>query len=565
METGKIRKLWYLAVIIELLSVHSFGQELKMEAENATLTGVTVSTSATGYSGTGYVTGFDNAADKIEFNFTSEAGIYSVFIGYRTPNGEKGYDLTVNEISGSGMFPGPNNEFEEIEAGKFMMTDGSQQNTIVIGYGWGWFDIDYVRIEPSSVSPPSRPSNILIDENATQSTRALFSYLTDIYGTKVISGQQDLDEIEYIESVTGKSPAMGCFDLIEYSPSRIEHGSNPGNSVETWIEWQKEGDAIVSLCWHWNAPGGLLDTPDHEWWRGFYTHATTFDLEAALADEGSEDYQFLLRDMDSIAAQLKKFQAEDIPVLWRPLHEASGGWFWWGAKGAEPYQELWQLMYDRYTNFHNLHNLIWVSTHGDNSWYTGDDYVDIVGLDIYTDSSSNMSGEWELAQDMFNGRKMVALSESGTLPNPENVNNFCTWWSYFSIWAGEFLTDIYPSYLSEVYNHEDIITLDELPDWRNYNDIENVTCDFSSDEIVVFPNPAGHTASISYTLAEPSDAYITIYNTAGVKVQSVFHSSLSAGSYTSPLPCSSLIPGIYLVCMQTDSFMADTVLVISKN
>jgi len=108
MKTGKTRKLWYLAAIIGLLSMHSFGQELKMEAENAILTGVTVSTSAAGYSGTGYVTGFDNAGDNIEFNFTSEAGIYSVFIGYRTPNGEKGYDLTVNEISGSGMFPGPN-------------------------------------------------------------------------------------------------------------------------------------------------------------------------------------------------------------------------------------------------------------------------------------------------------------------------------------------------------------------------------------------------------------------------------------------------------------------------
>ena len=42
--------------------------------------------------------------------------------------------------------------------------------------------------------------------------------------------------------------------------------------------------------------------------------------------------------MDAIALQLKKVASNNIPVLWRPLHEAAGGWFWWGAKGAEPFK-----------------------------------------------------------------------------------------------------------------------------------------------------------------------------------------------------------------------------------
>lgn len=62
------------------------------------------------------------------------------------------------------------------------------------------------------------------------------------------------------------------------------------------------------------------------WWRGFYTEATTFNLEAALANKTSTDYKLLIRDIDAIAVQLLRLQSAGISVLWRPLHEAEGGW-----------------------------------------------------------------------------------------------------------------------------------------------------------------------------------------------------------------------------------------------
>ena len=113
-----------------------------------------------------------------------------------------------------------------------------------------------------------------------------------------------------------------------------------------------------------------------------------------------------------------------MPVIWRPLHEAQGGWFWWGAHGAENFKELWNLMYDRLTNHHGLHNLIWeftsIGVNGDeDEWYPGDDEVDIVGLDIYTQPTDNMSGQWTDAFDAYNGRKMIALSETDTVVDPE--------------------------------------------------------------------------------------------------------------------------------------------------
>ena len=98
-------------------------------------------------------------------------------------------------------------------------------------------------------------------------------------------------------------------------------------------------------------------------------------MQKALADPNSADYKLLLRDMDAIAVQLQKFSDAGVPVLWRPLHEAEGGWFWWGAKGPEPFKKLWRLMYDRFTNVHHLHNLIWVDCSGTNpDWYPGDAY-----------------------------------------------------------------------------------------------------------------------------------------------------------------------------------------------
>ena len=82
-----------------------------------------------------------------------------------------------------------------------------------------------------------RPPKTLTDPNATSETKSLMSFLVDYYGQQVLSGQQDMSEINYIYSVTGKKPAVGVLDLIEYSPSRIEHGSNPTGTVESYINW----------------------------------------------------------------------------------------------------------------------------------------------------------------------------------------------------------------------------------------------------------------------------------------------------------------------------------------
>ncbi|GAB4035690.1 glycosyl hydrolase [Spirosoma jeollabukense] len=318
---------------------------------------------------------------------------------------------------------------------------------------------------------PTKPASQLINLQATPSTKNLFTYLTSQYGRKVISGQQD--DVEYVLEKTGKEPAIGAFDLMDYSPSRVQYGTIPTRTSETIINWAKKGEGrgIISLCWHWNAPADLINqAPDKLWWSGFYTRATTFDLAAALADKDGERYKFLLRDIDTIAVQLKKFQEADVPILWRPLHEAPGGWFWWGAKGAGPFKELWQILYDRLTNYHQLHNLIWVYTGTDTipaDWYPGDQYVDIVGLDVYADSTATLSANWSSTQAQFNGKKLVTLSETGNLPNPDKIRGVGTWWSWFAVWTGTDWIRKQPlDLLKAAYSDADVISRDELPNWR---------------------------------------------------------------------------------------------------
>lgn len=443
----------------------------RAEAEDGNLSGVNVSTANAGYSGTGYVTGFDNGTDQVSITFNATAGLYELAIGYASPFGDKSVSYQVNDDQGTNTFINTVSGYSTLAAGKYLLTEGL--NTVVIRKGWGYFDIDYIQLTPTTVPLPVKPPKTLVDARATPSTMGLFSYMVDQYGSKLISGQQD--DVEYVLEKTGKEPAIGAFDLMDYSPSRIENQASltPVRTSEAMIDWAKkeEGRGIISLSWHWNAPTDLInEAPDKLWWSGFYTKATTFDLAAVLADKNGDRYQLLLRDIDAIAFQLKKLQAADVPVLWRPLHEASGKWFWWGAKGSGPFKELWQLVHNRLTNYHQLHNLIWVYTGTDiidPDWYPGDAYVDIVGEDIYADAASNMSGNWENALSQFDGRKMVALSESGHLPNLTKVQAFATWWSWFSLWSGNNYIKNQPiDVLQSTFNSDLVITRDELPNWR---------------------------------------------------------------------------------------------------
>lgn len=536
------------------LSVWATASEVQLEAEDAELLGnVHVDSTLTGFSGWGYVTGFEASGDSVRFSFEASRGVYRLWVRVAFAPRFVAYGLRVDSVQRTGSFFKRGAGFQESSAGEIWLDHG--QHTLAL-----WVNgaaVDYIRLEPVAYPPPTKPPARLADSLATASAQALFAFLRDVYGRYVLSGQQqnpyrsDFDAIDYVQQVTGKQPALVSFDLIDYSPSREQYGVVHHQRPEDWIAWARQ-DGIVSLMWHWNAPTDLIQDParDCYWWYGFYTRCTTFDVAAALADTTSERYRLLLRDIDAIAVQLRKFQEADVPVLWRPLHEAAGGWFWWGAKGPEPFKQLWRLLYHRLVHHHGLHHLIWVYTHEPAAvdWYPGDAYVDVVGRDVYAnDPQALMREDWRELEQLFGGRKLIALTESGTLPDPEIITDYGIWWSWFSIWTDNFLRGIDPERLRRAYHSERVLTREELPEWRTYvleaKQPEEPALPLALE---LFPNPGTRQLTVAATLAVPAPVVVEIWDLLGRQVFRYEAGLQPAGRWQTTLPLM-LAAGVYLV------------------
>ena len=207
-----------------------------------------------------------------------------------------------------------------------------------------------------------------------------------------------------------------------------------------------------------------------KWWSGFYTYATTFNLPAALVPT-SANYALLIRDIDAIAVQLLRLQAAGVPVLWRPLHEAEGGWFWWGAFGPEACKALYAIVYQRLTVHHNLRNLIWVWNSVSPAWYPGDGTVDIVGYDSYPPIGDHgpVSVQYQQLIALVGDKKIVTLPEVGTIPDPDILKLYHADWSYFVTWSGEFIeSNTYNdlAFKQRVYNDPTVLKLSDLGSWK---------------------------------------------------------------------------------------------------
>ena len=265
-----------------------------------------------------------------------------------------------------------------------------------------------------------------VNPNATEESRQVYALLRMLYGEKIVSGtvanvNWNIKEAQNVYKWTKQYPALNVFDFIQIYASKDVNPSGwlDYSNITVVNNWWKAG-GLVGAMWHWNVP-----TNDGNGWTctpGSGNGETSFDPQKAVTP-GTEEYARIIQDMDQVTGYLKKMQNRGIPVLWRPLHEAAGNtyeysggkaWFWWGIKGAATYKKLWQLMYDRFVNYHGLNNLIWVWTSqvGDKTWYPGDEYVDIIGRDNYGFTAAKAKSEFTKLQNAFPNR-MVVLAECG--------------------------------------------------------------------------------------------------------------------------------------------------------
>jgi len=469
----------------------------------------------------------------------SQAGMYDIRIHYMQDYDEiKKQKLSINGAEiGEVDFP-RTAEWKDVVA---VARLNSGKNTIAIKNSWGWVDIEYIDVVPHENAAFDLDRN-LVNPNANAAAKKMFAFMQENFQKKVISGVMTgevLDgnntvklnnqkEVSHIRSSSNnKTPALVGFDFMHGTGKEFK-GGNTWNRQYTaaTISLAKElyeRGGIPAFCWHWRDP--LKNS------EGFYSPSssgsdkTDFDLTKACSstsctawNTSSNEYKGIIEDIDIIAGYLKELQDAGVAVLWRPVHEASGGWFWWGAKGAAPLKLLYKLIFDRLTTEHGLNNLIWVWTSegADYDWYPGDKYADIIGRDFYYSDNTSVNhasliGEFEKLKNLFGTKKIITLSENGSVPFPDNMKADGASWSYFMPWYGDFVTKATPAAdWSKIMNDSYVITLESMPGWDSYvpsSSSAGTTSSSSSEDetpiIVLSPLTPGHYSTYYSLKGEP--------------------------------------------------------------
>lgn len=236
-----------------------------------------------------------------------------------------------------------------------------------------------------------------------------------------------------VKAVTGKYPQMlGC-DLggIELGAEKNLDGI-PFGLMRKAVLKQVERGGMVTFSWH---PRNPLTGGDA------WDISSTEAVKSVLRD-GEKHAEFMLwlqRTADFI-------ESIGQPVIFRPWHENLGSWFWWGGKlcTAQEYQELYRMTWLYFTKDRGLKDIVWcyspngpISPEEYMSRYPGDEFVDILGTDIYEYVGDGSVPEADVrfseqVKDMLRSlsamslehQKLMCLSETGFegIPSP-------AWWT----------------------------------------------------------------------------------------------------------------------------------------
>ncbi|MEK4005996.1 glycosyl hydrolase [Paenibacillus sp. FSL H3-0333] len=451
-----------------------------------------------GYSGSGFV--WMQNSGTLTYTVTVPAtGMYTISTRYMqelSPDGRQQALIVNGAAKGSYMLP-YTTTWKDFNFGYHKLNQGSNTIQVKAGWGFAYFDaltVDHANLDPLIVQP------VLSDAQATPETQLLMNYLTEVYGKHMLSGQQEIYgggndgnselEFDWIHNLTGKYPAVRGFDLMNYNPL---YGWEDGTTARM-IDWVNNKGGIATNSWHLTVPRNFTAYQLGEfvdWKEATYKPTETNFNTANAVIPGTKEYQYLQLAIQDLAEQLQILQDNNVPVIFRPYHEAEGNgglngegaWFWWASAGAEVYKQLWDQLYTELTETYGLHNLIWTynsyvySTSP--AWYPGDDQVDIVGYDKYNtiynryDGLSGVPNEDAISStfyqlvDLTGGKKMVAMTENDTVPSVQNLTDEKAGWLYFLPWYGEHLMSTafnYPATLTTLYQSDYVITLDELPD-----------------------------------------------------------------------------------------------------
>jgi len=295
-----------------------------------------------------------------------------------------------------------------------------------------------------------------VNKNASPEAKKLLAYLYSIKGKYIISGQHNFNTQlnTYSDSAyakTGKYPALWGSDFIwDWKTDRGQDVVN--EAIKKWHDGY-----IVTLMWHQGRP---TDDPPFDWKESIMGKLTDAQW-TELTTPNTELNKRWLAQIDVVAGYLKQLQDAHVPVLWRPYHEMNGVWFWWGnKKGSDGIAKLWKMMYDRYTNYFHLNNLIWVwganglrdipldEAYTYKDYYPGANYVDVLGADVYHFDYEQK--DYNELKELAHG-KLIALTETSELPKPE-ILAYQPEWAYFMVWTNFLWSDNTLDRVKQIYS-----------------------------------------------------------------------------------------------------------------
>ena len=279
------------------------------------------------------------------------------------------------------------------------------------------------------------------DKLATTETRELYYSLQRLQGKGVLFGHHD--DTGYgvgwsydkdgsdVKNVTGTYPAIYGWDL-----AKVEHNSEADiNGLPFSIQSKRVKEAygrggINTFSWHMDNPVDSLTAWDT-------TRRTVADI--IPGGKCNDAYKQYLNRAAQYLLQLKGNDGEQIPILFRPFHEMTGDWFWWGKNTCTPeeFKKLWHFTINYLRTTWNLHNLLVVYATADfksesefMERYPGDEYVDFVGVDSYCLKDvnayrQNLDKQLTLLDAIaVHHQKLSCLAETGYLNVPK-----ADWWT----------------------------------------------------------------------------------------------------------------------------------------
>lgn len=296
----------------------------------------------------------------------------------------------------------------------------------------------------------------MTDPDADDSAKALYAYLQGLTESdQVLFGHQNdvsrsvgtKDALGDVHDVTGSVSGIFGIDSLALFGSEAG-GTDAKSALENSINYSKkaaENGAIVTLSAHMPnfTSAKIKDNGDGTYDFFDCNFNESKDLSGDSLKKilpGGEKNKVFTAYLDTIATYANKLQESNIPVIFRPLHENTGGWFWWGTGNtAESYKSLYAYTRE-YLESKGVHNMLYVySPNGPMeteeeymSRYPGDAYVDILAFDYYNDFNTYPA---EADTSFFNHLdqtcqvvssiakkhdKLAAISETGVRVMKEN-------------------------------------------------------------------------------------------------------------------------------------------------